>query len=530
MKQILALLRVSTNQQDLDAQREAVTKAIIKDEFSENDIVYVEKKESAIKLSENEREGLNEMKELLEEYPSIKQVYVFAVDRLARKVSVVISIKDYLMERGINLVFLNPRPLSTMRKNEKGEWVEDEISAMMLLFLSYGAEMEMKIKKARFKAAKELMRTQNKITEAKPIFGYFKDENKYARIDDNEAAIIRDLFNDYLKRDISLRDLYNEYAANDKLPHTKGASSRLASILSNFAYSGRIAKYPMIVTPETQDAVIAKMKSNRTLSKSGRQNIYLGKHLLIDATTGGRLVGNGGKGNYRVFQQGVANIVVNINAVDSILWHCAVSLQVNYLASNILEMRKNYDKDIERLTKQIESQESKLKELHKQQSLAFKQLINGKVKEDVYEEMADDLKKREHSITSRMTEYQTEIARIKKLQDTMEESTTLSQKVDDIKEITDDVQRKEIIDSMIEKVIVSKVSAYEKMIEVVPKYQYHFLAIPTMYRIITKHNSVVIKEGWKRTDGKMIYIDFTGEFLKRYVKDDQGNYKYKNNL
>lgn len=527
MKQILALLRVSTLQQDLDAQKEAVTRAIINDGYTVDEIQFIEKKESAIKLKEEEREGLTEMKELLEQYPSIKAVYVFAVDRLARRVSVVISIKDYLMERSINLVFLNPRPLATMRKNDKGLWVEDEISAMMLLFLSYGAEMEMKIKKARFKAAKELMRTQNKITEAKPIFGYYKDENKYARIDEKEGAIVRDLFNDYLKRNISLRDLYNEYAANDKLPQTKGASARLASILSNLAYSGQIKKYPMIVTPEVQNAVIAKMKSNRTLSKNGTQNIYLGKHLLVDSDSQIRYVGNGGKGNYRVYMKGLPNTVVNINAVDSILWHCAVSLQVNYLASNMLEMRKNYDKDIERLTRQIESQEKKLEELHKQQSLAFKQLINGKVKEDVYEEMADDLKAREKNITSRMTEYQTEISRIQKLQDTMQESTTLSQKVDDIKEITDDTQRKEIIDSMIDKVIVKKISPTEKEIEVIPKYQYHYLAIPTMYRIITRHNSVNIKEGWRRTDGKMIYITFTGDFLKRYVKDNQGNYKYK---
>jgi len=527
MKQILALLRVSTTQQDLEAQRQAVTRAIIHDGYSVDDIEYVEKKESAIKLKEDEREGLNEMKELLVEYPSIKAVYCFAVDRLARKVSVVISIKDYLLERGINLVFLNPRPLATMRKNEKGEWVEDEISAMMLLFLAYGAEMEMKIKKARFKEQKELLRAQNKIAEAKPIFGYYKDDKKYAKIDDKEGQIIRDLFNDYLKRDISLRDLYNEYAANDKLPVTKGASARLASILSNLAYSGRIAKYPMIVTQEVQDAVIAKMKSNKNLSKSGRQNIYLGKHLLVDET-GGRLVGNGGQCHYRTFQRGVPCTNVNINAADSILWHCAISLQVNYLASNILEMKGKYDKDIERLTKQIETQEKKLEELHKQQALAFKQLINGKVQEDVYEQTADDLKEREHSITSRITEYQTEISRIQKLQDTMQESTTLSEKVDDIKTITDDVQRKEIIDSMIEKAIVRKVSYYVKEIEIVPKYQYHFLAIPTMYQVITRHNFMQIKEGWKRTDGKMVYIEFTGEILKRYVKDDQGNYKYKN--
>lgn len=526
MKQILALLRVSTLQQDLEAQKEAVTKAIINDGYTVDEIQFIEKKESAIKLKEEEREGLQEMKELLVEYPSIKQVYVFAVDRLARRVSVVISIKDYLLERGINLVFLNPRPLATMRKTEKGEWVEDEISAMMLLFLSYGAEMEMKIKKARFKSTKELMRQKNQLTEGKPLFGYEKTKDKTVKPHEVEAQVIRDLFNDYLSRDISLRDLYNEYATNGKLPYTKGASARLSSIFYNTAYSGETKMYPMIVTPEVQNAVIAKMKSNKTLSKSGSTNVYLGKHLLVDSESGIRYVGNGGKGNYRVYMKGLPNTVININAVDSILWHCAVSLQVNYLASNMLEMRKNYDKDIEKLTKDIEQQTTKLDEINKQQSLALKQLINGRTTEQAYTEIADTLKEREHTITSRIAEYQTEISRIQKLQETMEESTTLSEKVDDIKTITDDVQRKEIIDSMIDKVIVKKVSYYEKEIEVIPKYQYHFLAIPTMYRIITKHNSVNIKEGWRRTDGKMIYIQFSGEFLKRYVKDDQGNYKY----
>ena len=58
MKQILALLRVSTLQQDLDAQKEAVTRAIIHDGYTVDEIQFIEKKESAIKLKEEEREGL----------------------------------------------------------------------------------------------------------------------------------------------------------------------------------------------------------------------------------------------------------------------------------------------------------------------------------------------------------------------------------------------------------------------------------------------------------------------------------------
>ncbi len=68
--------------------------------------------------------------------------YVFAIDRLARKVSIVLSVKDYLLKNNINLVFLNPHKMSTMRINEKGEKVEDELTGMMLMFLSYGTKQE----------------------------------------------------------------------------------------------------------------------------------------------------------------------------------------------------------------------------------------------------------------------------------------------------------------------------------------------------------------------------------------------------
>ena len=147
-KKCICLCRVSTLQQDLEAQREKVVNAAIADGYCNDEIAVIEKKESAIKLSEEERQSLNEMKEIIKDNPSIESVYVFAIDRLARKVSIVLSVKDYLTERGINLVFLNPHKMGTLPKDETtGKLIEDELTSMLLMFLSYGAEMEMKIKK-----------------------------------------------------------------------------------------------------------------------------------------------------------------------------------------------------------------------------------------------------------------------------------------------------------------------------------------------------------------------------------------------
>ena len=115
------------------------------DGYLMDEIAIVEGKESAIKLKEEERETIKEMKSLINQFKTIESVYVFAIDRLARRVSVILSVKDYLTEKGVNLVFLNPHKMSTLRTNENGEKVEDELTSLLLMLLSYGADMEMKI-------------------------------------------------------------------------------------------------------------------------------------------------------------------------------------------------------------------------------------------------------------------------------------------------------------------------------------------------------------------------------------------------
>ena len=147
---------MSTLQQDFEAQRKEVVRVAKADGYKDSEIAIVEGKESAIKLKEEQRETISEMKEIINENPSIESVYVFAVDRLARRVSVVISVKDYLLDKGINLVFLNPHKMATMRKDTKtGKMVEDELTALVLMFLAYGAEMEMKLKNIRFEVVEK---------------------------------------------------------------------------------------------------------------------------------------------------------------------------------------------------------------------------------------------------------------------------------------------------------------------------------------------------------------------------------------
>ena len=74
MKKVICFARVSTIVQDLQPQLDAVKRQIIADNYEESEIVVVKGKESAIKLKEEQRQTLNEMKQLIEENPTIEEV------------------------------------------------------------------------------------------------------------------------------------------------------------------------------------------------------------------------------------------------------------------------------------------------------------------------------------------------------------------------------------------------------------------------------------------------------------------------
>ena len=94
--------------QDLSQQTNEVLREVYKDGYKEKSIIVIEDVESAIKLSEEERHGLNKMKDYINRDSSIKCVYVYELSRLSRRQLVLFSIRDFLAERKIQLICLKP--------------------------------------------------------------------------------------------------------------------------------------------------------------------------------------------------------------------------------------------------------------------------------------------------------------------------------------------------------------------------------------------------------------------------------------
>ena len=91
-------------QQDLKQQTEEILNEVYKDGFKKEDIILIEDKESAIKLSEEERRGLNKLKECIYADNNISTVYIYELSRLSRRQLVLFSVRDFLIKNGIQLI------------------------------------------------------------------------------------------------------------------------------------------------------------------------------------------------------------------------------------------------------------------------------------------------------------------------------------------------------------------------------------------------------------------------------------------
>lgn len=458
-KKCICLIRVSTLQQDYEAQKKEVVRIARSDGYKNNEIAIVEGKESAIKLKEEQRETISEMKEIINENPSIESVYVFAVDRLARRVSVVISVKDYLLDRGINLVFLNPHKMATMRKDAKtGKMIEDELTALVLMFLAYGAEMEMKLKNIRFEVAKSALKRNGKLYGGTPLYGYIKADDKSIIPDEEKGAadVIRRIFTDYVNKEKSLIVIFHELVQEGVLKSAKPGTGkcRIHKIITNPAYSGRKPLkgenvYPAIVTEELQDAAIAKSHNSRMKPKTTQKTIYYGKGIVRNMATGHIMTGTRNIVAYRDFE---SRLVVNVNVIDSILWYEAVELKKIDLAKHWEANKSEYQSEIEKNNIKIETINGLLSEIKKRQSLAFRLLMAGKVSEDIYEEQMKE-------VEADAKKWEKQLAQLNSVNEqyTMMLNNIQEANYNDIsvKDVTDDEERKKIIQSVIEEVQVT---------------------------------------------------------------------------
>ena len=399
MNKAIILSRVSSLQQDLSQQTEEVLREARKDGFTDRNIIIIENVESAIKLSEEERHGLNKMKDHINKNPKIECVYIYELSRLSRRQLVLFSIRDFLVERKIQLICLKPY----FRLLEVNGEMSQTGSLMFSLFSSL-SESEMMLKQERMMRGRRRNRELGKSVGGKPPFGYDIDKEKRFIVDPQNSLVISRIFSDYGYNNKSMKDIAIELKEEGYFTSsTNTLCLRIRTILNNPIYKGEFP-YPKIITPELFSIVqqnISQYNENRI---TRRKEPFLLKGLVCDSKTCYILSTNGAIDTY--FSKHHSGVSIRRSNIDPMVWEHSKVMYERYvmnkdkLLQQIKESYKTTAKKISVVDQEIKDIATKLERVEesyilgriskkKSEQLRTRLLEERKLKKSRREELVD---------------------------------------------------------------------------------------------------------------------------------------------
>ena len=325
MKRVIVLSRVSTSGQDLTQQTDEVLREVYKDGYSDKNIIIIEDTESAIKLSEEERHGLNKMKDHINNHKSIECVYIYELSRLSRRQLVLFSIRDFLVERKIQLICLKPY----FRLLELNGEMSQTGSLMFSLFSSL-SESEMMLKQERMMRGRRRNKELGKSIGGRKPFGYDVDKEKRYVINPIESSIVKRIFTDYGYGNKSMREIATELKEEGYFPnnHINTVRLKVQVILNRATYMGEFP-YPRIITPELFSIVQQNIEYSSENRITHAKEPFLFKGLVCDARTGYILSINGAIDSY--FSKHHSGAAIRRLNIDPLAWEHSKMMYERYV-------------------------------------------------------------------------------------------------------------------------------------------------------------------------------------------------------
>lgn len=317
MKRVIILSRVSTDGQELMSQTDKIKEFVLKN-YSEDEIIIIENKESGVKKAEEELLGINEMK-LYIETNNIECVYCYELSRLSRRPKVLYSLRDYFIEHKTQLIVLNPY----FRLLNDDFSLNDSSSVIFALYSSF-AEQEARSLKERCLRGRYKKKEQGKFIGGKDLFGYCHDKDGNYFINEEDANVVREIFQLYIigesKLGIARKMRSRGYFLN--FQNAVDCHTMIDNVLHNRDYCGQNGK-PRIIDDNTFNLVqqLFPAKKSRTITK----RLALGRSLLFNPYSTNRrqlYFVNTRINSYFSYidEQKEDRIFVNISIVDKLIW------------------------------------------------------------------------------------------------------------------------------------------------------------------------------------------------------------------
>lgn len=390
MKCIL-LVRVSTEAQSYEEQERELFDLAHFYGYKDKDISSIAAKESAIKLDEEERTGLNRMKELLEtgEYDC---VFAWEISRIARRKKILFSILEYLTTKGIQLIIKEPR----IRLLKDDKTIDEGAETIFTLYAQL-AESEMRNKVARFSRAKKEGFNKGKYMGGKVTLGYKVSEDGYWQIDEEGSKLVRLIFEMYNSGEYSLTELGKElksrgYFKNLSITNVK---SEIYTLLNRQIYRGvRTSNniYPQIIDDETWEKCCKKRAENRYRLKAKTPHLLTP---LIRCSCGASYSVNlmdacySCRVKHNAVEKGLSHSPdININVIESLAWYVALQELHEDMICKRDDARERYEEEKRTYNQKIAYSHEVLEStMERRSELDENYFVHGRFTKEKYEEL-----------------------------------------------------------------------------------------------------------------------------------------------
>lgn len=521
MKAIL-LVRVSTEAQDFTEQEREIYQMAINDGYKPEDIIAICEKESGIKLAEEDRAGLNRMKELIEA-GGVDCVYCWEVSRIARRKKINFSVLEYLTEHKVQLIIKNPSITLFNRDGSINEGAE-----VVFTLFSQMAESEMRTKKERFKRSKDARRKQGYFTGGFVLYGYTTDEDKKLIIHPEDSEVVKMIYQMYLTGKYSYRSLAKEVQAMgffaDKTFTT--AQTAIKKILTNTAYAGVPSAdgsytklktegnvYPPLVTLEMVEKCKKIAEGNIILPKKKYSTVYFAKGILRCPDCGKVMMAVKSRNFYHCTKCGNKNII-NINMVDSALWLCASPLYVQKMETKVEGQKEYYETQIVLLNQKIEVAQNDIKGIQKRaEAIEQKAYVDGVMDIAKADKFLAELNQKIEAKQKEITTFQNRIRDFESLL-FQYKGEYEGEYMEDVNGITDDSVRYDIIHQMIKWASISKYENNKMLTEI---NIYDYLDNKHSYLLDSRNHKIYTEY---TPEGKGI-VEAEGAFIQRFTSTYQ---------
>lgn len=464
----IILSRVSTQQQNLDKQTEDL-KAYAKKHGYKKPIV-IEYKESAIKLSEDERAGINDMKHYIEA-GNVNAVFIWELSRLSRRATDLYLLRDYFSERHVQLYCFKPE-----FKLFDDNWNIDATAGITFAIFNTLAEQEMTLKKERQIRGKKRNSELGKYNGGKIRFGYKVDENGFYVVNEPEAKIIRKIFELYSDGNHSLRDISTYLASmgtNLKMYYLSKLLKDKAVLGGlNTIYTGFTRTYPQIISQDLFDKVQNVLKGNLNKPKT-TSNYHLCAKLITCPVCGHSYTyaRNAYHCAYHYFKD--INIelcsntcTIDAKLIDTLIWKLVSKFYVYDLMIKNSETEKKLENELSELKQKISVVDGKIGKIQGKMDRINELYINESISAQKYKSYKISVKDERSSY---MRQKQLYIESEQNISDTLKvikernsmPSDKLFNALDNVNEM-DNVQRYEIVHQYVKDISVEYIDDAKK--------------------------------------------------------------------